>query len=246
MCFDVHVHVLRDRVVAKLEKLLSNGGPWQSKMALNFALGHGIVHGSTALLVMKPHIHVETVRFVVLFLFPGSERHLLIRDKVTRRVKDAKALPAPSCRCNVSQKPPHSPTPHRCRSSSHWNIPRARCSWSRKILFQNQSFKGSSFEVNSRSYALTVDSCKAELLFSQEQRTVRPTNAARPVVWLGIASSRLHHRVTARRKCTQLARVVDFQKRQVLRRKAHEIYRHRFPYPGALNCVNSDQTAHSK
>ena len=96
-----------------------------------------------------------------------------------------------------------------CRSSLHWNIPGARCPWSRKSLFQVQSFKGSSFEVNSRSSALWWIPANAELLFLLERRTVRPTNADRPVVLLGVASSRLHHRVTAkpRRKCTQLARI---------------------------------------
>ena len=48
---------------------------------------------------------------------------------------------------------------------------------------------------------------------------------------MGVASSRLHHRVMTRTKRTQSARIVDFQKRQVLWRKCTK-FRRRFPIPG--------------
>ena len=101
---------------------------------------------------------------VLSFFFSSKGgRALPIRDKVARYVKEfvftVEALPAPSCRCNVRGLLTCQ-TPCRYLSSSHWNILRARCPWSRKSLLQNQSFMGSSFEVDSRSRALAVDSRK--------------------------------------------------------------------------------------
>ena len=188
--------------------------------------------------------------FVLFFLFPRRERELPIRHKVTRHVKEFVFIvefeAAPTCRCNVRG---FVTCPDQCLISQLFALeyPSSLVPVVEEEFVSKPELEGSSFEVDWRSRAFVVGSCKGEVTLFAGAENSQPNKrllAGRLVGNRFIATSsssdgkKKGHSTGKNRQCPEKTSASV---------ETHEILiSPPFSHPGRLNCIDFNQTAHSK